>query len=192
MIRRSAIEEHAVHFDPELHIGTDWNFLLELARHTPYGYNPAIACKYRVHTGNVTYAYRQKRKEYIGKIRQRMVALPEFGQLSPETRTALLYQLLLETYRGDARQQKELIQSDQFLALPVLSQARLGRLVALQGIRQGYLSRDQGIELLRSSIRLDPDDWKSKLGLVLYRFFPKGFVLFLRLRQAYQAPSPDA
>lgn len=189
MIRRSAIEEHAVLFDPELHIGTDWNFLLELARYYPYGYNPEITCRYRVHGGSITFINWQKRSEYIGKIRQRMITLPEFIRLSPEIRTYLLYQLLLETNSGEFKHQQELLQSEQFLALPVHSQARLLRLVAMQGIRLANISRDQVIGLLRSSIRLDPDDWKSKLGLRLYRFFPSGIRILLRLREVVRAAS---
>ncbi len=64
MTRRIKILEHSIKFDPNLIIGPDWDFWIQLAVHVKFGYLDKLTCKYRVHNSNITRRVNVKKRKH--------------------------------------------------------------------------------------------------------------------------------
>jgi len=183
MIRKYAIDTIELKFDSAIRFGEDWNFLLELARDNIYGYNPEITCKYRIHAGNISYSNDQLRRDNLGKIRLRLLNLPESTQFDNKTKYTLFYQLLFDSYSNVPGMQLEIINSNEFSNLPGQSGARLLRLLASSWLVNGYQKTDI-LPILYLSRRLDHADiitWLLIVSVQFSRFFTRE-ILVLKKR----------
>src|SRR5829696_2546414 len=110
MTRRSKIKEHSVRFDPNLVIGPDWDFWIQLAVHVNFGYLDKSTCKYRIHTNNIsrTTASEKRKKDQIRR-RVKIMNAEWFGKLSFDTRELFFLDLLTSTFTGDSANQEQIL-----------------------------------------------------------------------------------
>jgi glycosyltransferase involved in cell wall biosynthesis len=159
--RRSSIVEHEIHFDPSLDIGEDWDFWIQLARFARFGYLDELTCLYRVHGANTTRVFDSaKRRQELVRGRLKILYAPWFGGLSLPTRREFFYGLLIGLLSSDPGQQREILASAPFLALPGSAQATLLRHVATDCLLQQGDKRF-AMDCLHAAVNLRTEDRKS-------------------------------
>jgi len=165
MTRQSKILEHSVRFDPNLVIGPDWDFWIQLAVHVNFGYLNKITCKYRIHTTNITRttASEKRKKDQIYR-RMKIMNAEWFVRLSPATQELFFLDLLTVTLSGDSVSQQEILHSPQFGGMAPSKRADLWRMVGIDALKNG---EDPAAvkSYLAESLRLNPSDRKT--GLLL-------------------------
>jgi len=165
MTRRSSIESHGARFDEKLVIGPDWDFWIQLARSSQFGYLDKLTCMYRVHQTNITRTSGlRKRTDDLVYGRMKVMNSDWFLQLSTTTRRQFFYQLLVRLLADQRRRQKTILESEQFRNLPPQHQAELWRQVGVDHL----LRRSEqafATSCLREASRLWPADRRSQVLL---------------------------
>jgi glycosyltransferase involved in cell wall biosynthesis len=163
MTRQSKILEHSVRFDPNLVIGPDWDFWIQLAVHANFGYLNKITCRYRVHTTNITRttASEKRKKDQIYR-RMKIMNAEWFGRLSPATQELFFLDLLTVTLSGDSVSQQQILQSPQFAGMAVSKRADLWRMVGIDALKNGGDPAEVR-SYLEESLKLNPSDRKTRI-----------------------------
>jgi len=163
MTRRSVIFEHSIQFDRNLVIGPDWDFWIQLAVHTGFGYLDSMTCRYRIHNTNITRTVdlKKRRKDQVfGRLK--VMNSEWFDRLSPNTKKLFFYDLLVILASGNSRLQTSILQSKQFSTLPVDAQAYLWRMVGID-LLQNDIDKNDSRNCFRESLKLVPTDRKTRL-----------------------------
>jgi glycosyltransferase involved in cell wall biosynthesis len=184
MTRRSKINDHAVRFDRNLVIGPDWDFWIQLAVHTGFGYLDSMTCKYRVHNSNITRTVDLKKRR-LDHVYGRLKVMNSnwFPGLSLDTQKQFFYDLLVNKASGDTQVQTTVLQSEQFLSLPAHVKAYLLRMVGID-VLQNSKDTDRARHCLCDALHLSPSDNKTRLiywSLNLGSTFALGLVNLWRL-----------
>jgi glycosyltransferase involved in cell wall biosynthesis len=170
MTRQSKILEHCVRFDPNLVIGPDWDFWIQLAVHVNFGYLNKITCKYRIHTANIsrTTASEKRKKDQIYR-RMKIMNAEWFDRLSSGTQELFFLDLLTNTLAGDSASQQQILQSARFAGIAVSKRADLWRMVGIDALKNGT----DPVEVqsyLEESLKLKPADYKTRTLISTLRF----------------------
>lgn len=162
MTRRSKIMEHAVKFDPNLVIGPDWDFWIQLAVYVGFGYLDKTTCKYRVHNTNITRRVNvEKRIHDQVFARLKVMNSDWFNDLSLYTREFFFTDLLVNIISGDAETQASILASQPFSRLPAYVRSNLWRTVGIN-ILQRQRNEDIAKPYFRESLRINPEDRKTR------------------------------
>jgi hypothetical protein len=183
MLRAPIVRTHAIRFDPELTIGEDTLFWIEVARHTDFGFHDAVTCKYRWHPGNTTLrANPALRREQLWRMAQKVLAAPYFGDLPADVREPFLSRALTVLLADRPDEQARAIASAPFAALAPAARARLLRLAASEHLlarRPADLAR----RLLRQACELAPGDGRARVLYRLLALHPRLARLAIRARR---------
>jgi hypothetical protein len=96
MTRHSAIQANGARFDRALVIGPDYDFWIQMARFSHFGYLDELTCKYRVHQSNITRTSGlKKRKTDLMHGRLKILNSDWFSQISVPVRHLIFYDLLI-------------------------------------------------------------------------------------------------
>jgi hypothetical protein len=191
VLRRDLIEQHGLHFDPQIVIGPDWDFMTRYSQWAQFGYVDAHTCLYRVHQTNVTVRVdRQRRASYLARCREKAIQLKRFGACSLQTRRDVFYDLLVVQLLGYPQRQDEITTWPQFLALPSATRAQLLRLMAAEALLAESTTPKEATRWLEQARRLDPADWRTALLLTLQRVSAPLARRFLRSKRATQQGIP--
>lgn len=170
MTRRQVIEAHQIRFDPSLKYGADWDFWIQVALHTGFGYLPSLTCSYRIHSHNITTSFgREKRRQGLLRGRLKVLQANWFGQLSTQARYHFLYQVIIKYLKDDPDQRLDLLNRPQVHDLPGQLQAALWRQsggMLLKNKRDTELAR----LFFEEALRRFPADRKSRILLALSRY----------------------
>jgi glycosyltransferase involved in cell wall biosynthesis len=158
LMRRSAVRRYGITFDPDLVIGPDWDFWIQLAAcDASFGYMDKLTCLYRVHTRNITrLSGQEKRRRDLVSGRMKVLRSAWFDALSTATRRKFFYHLAVELLAGQPDRQREILRHHRFGQLPVAIQAALWRHVAVDYLRRGA-DPDFAAECLGASQSLGGD-----------------------------------
>ena len=185
MTRRSKIVEHAVRFDPNLVIGPDWDFWIQLAVHVNFGYLDKSTCKYRIHTTNITRTTAsEKRKKDQVRRRMKIMNAEWFDGLSSATRELFFIDLLTNVFAGDPEKQQQILRSPQFSGISVAKQADLWRMAGIDALKNGSDSA-QVKYYLQEALKRNPSDQKTKSLLSCLRIGRSAALLMVNLWQMY-------
>jgi len=163
MTRSSVVREHEIRFDPNLVIGPDWDFWIQIAVHGKFGYLDKVTCMYRVHNSNITKRVdMEKRKRDIAFGRMKVMNSDWFDSLSLFTRETFFSGLLMQTLSGNPVVQNDVLASKPFSRLPADMRARLWRTVGVN-VWQCQRNNDAARPYFYESQKLNPDDRKTRL-----------------------------
>lgn len=169
LTRRSAIERGPIRFDPQLVIGPDWDFWIQLARYARFGYLDKATCLYRIHQLNITRTSGlQKRLNDLAYGRMKILNADWFGSLSLTTREQFFFDFLTTVLIDQPNKQQAILEHVHTGELPAHYQALLWRQVSTQY----FLKRtetDFAIKCLRRSAQLWPGNTKSNVALSALR-----------------------
>ena len=161
LTRKSVIEKIGARFDPNLVIGPDWDFWIQIASAGKFGYLDQKTCKYRVHQTNIsrTTSMDKRRRDYIYN-RRKAMRQPWFSNLAITTRRTFFSILLMHDMHGLPELQEGILQSEQCKLLTLGDQARLWRRVGVTNL-QTMQDMDFARFCLKNSLKLNPDDKKA-------------------------------
>ncbi|MGI5836284.1 MAG: glycosyltransferase family 2 protein [Chloroflexota bacterium] len=167
MMRRKLVQAHHLRFDPELEIGEDWLFLIEVAYRTHFGFIDDVTCMYRWHERSTTRSTLEAiYKDQLWRGREKVMRAPYFDGLPVATRRYFFYQLLVDLLAGEPAKQHIVLASEQFRALPRSIRGQLLRYTALQ-----YLSSEGNLPNAKrwslAALREAPWDIRSLVIAVL-------------------------
>ena len=187
VLRAETIFERRLMFDENIVIGPDWDFFMQFADRTKFGYINQHTCLYRLHTSNIsTRVGLEKRVLEISKCRMKAVKMTGFRNCSLRTRVAVFYDLLINVLLGYPEQQSEISEWLEFIELPKAEQSRLFRLMATKALV--YDKESTYVELwLRKSCTLNARDWRGRILMMLFNYNPKLLVAILRYRLRRQS-----
>lgn len=183
VLRREPITRRNLRYDPRIVIGPDWDFFIQYAEDTSFGYVDEKSCLYRVHQTNISVSVGlKKRAQYLALCREKAIKTTGFSGCSLETRTFVFYDLLVNLLTGYPDRQNEIASWDEFTQLPESERARLYRLMASEALIDGqFHNAVQG--WLQQASELNPNDRKSSLLSNLYKINPWLCQQFLHLRR---------
>jgi len=163
MTRRSVITEHSVQFDRNLIIGPDWDFWIQLAVYTAFGYLDSMTCNYRIHNTNITRTVDLKKRR-MDQVYGRLKVMNSdwFEYLSPGTKKQFFYELLVNLASGNSQVQSSILRSKQFSTLPKDSQAYLLRMVGID-ILQTDNDKHHAGSYFKEALDINPGDRKTRL-----------------------------
>lgn len=172
MVRRSCILEAQARFDPQLVIGPDWDFWIQLAPYARFGYLDRPTCMYRVHPTNITRTSgAQRRRADLVRGRLKVMKADWFTELSPPTRKAFFHNLLVNLLSDQPERQSAIIDAAPFRALSPNAKADLFRQMASK-----HLMRRQdtafALDCLSRSLALQPNSLKARVLLELAQRSP--------------------
>ncbi len=167
MTRRQVIEAHQLRFDRNLKFGTDWDFWIQIARHSHFGYLDKLTCMYRVHQQNITTALGwEARRQGLLKGRLKVLEQDWFGQLTVQARYRFLYQIIIRYLKDFPDQRLELLNRPQVSELPADMQAALWRQAGGMLLHKAPGSARLYFE---EALRRFPADWKTRTLFALSR-----------------------
>lgn len=138
LLRRAAVKERGLRFDPRIVIGPDWEFFTRFAETTRFGYIPEVTCRYRLHATSISVSTGSvRRRASLALCREKAIHLERFTACSLETRVYAFYDLLVELLAGFPERQADVTTWPQFEALPARERARLFRLMANRAVLDG-------------------------------------------------------
>ncbi|NLG29410.1 MAG: glycosyltransferase [Chloroflexi bacterium] len=172
MVRRELLARHAIRFDPDLRVGEDWLWLIEIARHARFGFLDAIVLTYRVHTTNITRTTgRSRRNSDLARLCFHIMHSGWFEELSLRTRAAFLYQLCTTRLEGNDDARREVLTGDIFGRLPADERSRVARRVATDTLAHGGSAGFARFSL-EIAASANNTDARSRLMLCLTRRWP--------------------
>jgi glycosyltransferase involved in cell wall biosynthesis len=187
-LRRSAIEDPQIRFDPELVIGEDWHFFIQIAARAHFGFHESPSCMYRWHEENTMLsASRSYRREQLWLGRKKVLYSPVFRRLSDGIKETFLYQALVYFLPEHPDAQDELMSSDEFRSLPDTSQARLLRLTANEQIL-GARGISWASAWLERSRGLDGASFKTDFVIKMLGIHPRAAAFLIRFWRLLQDP----
>lgn len=182
VLRNDRIIEKQLTFDQEIIIGPDWDFLTRFSEDAQFGYINQKTCLYRVHTTNISLQTKQEKRIFsLARCRQKAIKLPRFKDCSLDTRRNVFYDLLINILADYPDQQAEIIQSQEFQALPPEQRGELLRLMANKAILTGSKPTIISNWFQRSKAA-SPQDWRGRVIEALYKLSPKICRTFLQRR----------
>jgi glycosyltransferase involved in cell wall biosynthesis len=191
VVKRDSISLRNLTFDTEIVIGPDWEFFTRFCETTQFGYIDQKTCLYRIHATNISLTTdSQRRLLYLARCREKAIKLQHFGRCSPETRTAVFYDLLVNLLTGLPERQAEAIGWPEFSQLPVEEQGRLYRLTASKAIEK-RVDTPYIEEWLRSAHQLNPKDRRAAFLFRLYHISPRVLEWLLRLKAWWEEEDED-
>lgn len=170
MTRRQVIDKFGIRFDSNLKYGTDWDFWIQIARHTCFGYLDRLTCSYRIHSQNITTILGwENRRQGLLRGRLKVMQADWFGQLSTQTRYRFLFQIIIKYLKEYPDQRLELLNQPQVRDLPGHLQAALCRQSG------GILLQNKGDAenarlFFEEALRRFPGDQKTRMLLALSRY----------------------
>jgi glycosyltransferase involved in cell wall biosynthesis len=181
MTRRSEINDHSVRFDRNLVIGPDWDFWIQLAVYTGFGYLDKLTCKYRIHPSNITRTSgsEKRRRDTIYR-RMKILNSAWFATLSLNTKILFFLDLLTSALSGDSERQNLVLQSEQFSELPASCRADLWRMVGIDMLQNSHDS-EQAKSCFLKSRDLDPHERKTQFLLWSLGFGKEPALAFINL-----------
>jgi glycosyltransferase involved in cell wall biosynthesis len=163
MVRMSKIQECSAQFDPELVIGPDWDFWIQLAVNAQFGYLDKMTCKYRVHNTNITRRVDvEKRQRDQALARMKVMNSTWFTTLSLSTRELFFAELLMNLVYKDPHAQNAILRSPQFSVLPAHVRSRLWRTVGIN-VLQYERNADIANSYFSEAQKITPNDRKTKI-----------------------------
>lgn len=190
LLKRQVWLDHPLRFDPQIVIGPDWDFFTRMAQYQHYGYLNQPTCRYRVHQTNITVRTgSQKRRESLAICRSKAVQLPRFSACSLETRSYVFYDLLVNLLSGEIDRQQEVVGWSAFRALPKTEQARLFRLMALNGLGVSDAYIGYAHYLINQAAALAPQDQKNRWLARFFHLNPALTITLLKLRNRLRRPA---
>lgn len=167
MVRKSALEKYEIRYDTSIVWCQDYDLYLRLAEKCKWGYVNSIMVWYRLHHENMTVTMPSGRRlESLVRTKLKALASKRFAAIPYSQKVSFFYYILLNDLANDLKRQKDLLNHSQFKTLHKTDQARIIRLSASH-----FLSTRQNMkevrELLRTSLRLNPFDWKTIFVLIL-------------------------
>lgn len=170
LTRKATVEAHNIRFDRELVIGPDYDFWIQLAAVSQFGYLDRLTCKYRVHLTNIQRTSgKKRRRDDLVRGRLKVLHSPWFNALDPGIRYAFFYNLLVFLLFGEQERQTEILRSGQFGQMSGPQQASLLRHMATEYLLKGT-QLEFARELLKRAVESCPEDNKSRLTLGLMSF----------------------
>jgi hypothetical protein len=183
MVRAPLVRAHATRFDPDLMIGEDTLFWVEVARHAEFGFHDAVTCKYRWHPANTTLRTSAAlRRQQLWQFSDKVLAAPYFAALPESVREPFLQHAIIELLYDRPDEQARALASPAFAALAPAVRARLLRLAASE-----HLLARRPVELaqrlLRQARELAPGDARARVLSGLLALHPRLARLALRARR---------
>lgn len=167
--RRQVIEKFGIRFDPNLKYGTDWDFWIQIARHTHFGFLDKLTCSYRIHSQNITTSLGwENRRRGLLKGRLKVLQADWFGQLSSQTRYRFLHQVIIRYLKEYPDQRLELLNRPQVRDLPCHLQAALWRQSGGMLLHNKRDTEDSRL-FFEEALRRFPADQKTRILLALTR-----------------------
>jgi len=173
MVRREAFENDHIRYDESIIWCQDYDVYIRIAEQTAFGVIDAVLIWYRLHDTNMTMSMPAGRRlESLIQMKNKALSSRRFSDVSMGSKIKFFHQFLVYDLAFRVNDQKLVIESDHFRALPQSQQARLLRLVA-----NHYLFFGENVEfagtLLDSSWALDPLSLKTVLTLISARLHPE-------------------
>lgn len=166
MTRRSVICELGLQFDRKRGLGTDWDFWIHLAAHAQFGYLDRMTCTYRVHRQNITRTTNfEKRKQDQIYGRLKVMKAAWFGNLSDQAKDRFFYDLLINLAAGDPQTQKEILNSEQFKALPDYMKVHLLHMTGIDVLEHDH-DTNHARQHLEAAHQIHPNNQKIRLILL--------------------------
>lgn len=163
MIRREVIDQHQLRYDESIVWCQDWDFYIRVAEWARFGYVGSPSVYYRLHDTNMTMTMpKGRRLQSLIRTSRKVLDSPRFARVSLDQKRAFFYRFLVNDLVGHIEQQKDVINSAAFQALPRREQATLLRWIATSYLLDGVQS-DFVKELLQSTWKLAPLDLKASL-----------------------------
>lgn len=195
MTRRADVCDHSIQFDRNLVIGPDWDFWIQLAGYTEFGYLDRITCRYRVHNSNITRKIdrkKRRRDQIFGRLK--VMNSHWFDRLSTGTQVQFFANLLVELSSGEPALQMSILESIPFSRLPDLARAYLWRMVGID-VLQTDTDHNRAKPFLLEALKLAPRDKKTRMiyaSLKIGRNFALSLVntwrVFLFLVHSFASP----
>ena len=183
MVRRTCVEKLSLRFDTKVGYGTDWDFWTHLARYIQFGYLDKLTHRYRIHDTNMTRSNgRQKIINDWIYGRMKVFNSDWFEELSLPTRQIFIYNLLINYLSDQPNKQEAILNSNQFLCLPVTTQAQL-----LRNMGVIYLVKRSNqtfaVQCIQRAFDLVPNDKKNRFLLWIINLGELPTMAFLHLWQ---------
>ncbi len=172
MVRRDLLEKTQTRYDEEIVWCQDWDFYIQLAEKTTFGFIDMVSIHYRLHEGGMTTSMpRGRRLESLIRLRMKVMGSERFERTQLEAKRAFFYDFLIKDLKGRVDQQEDVFNSRQFGSLPKSTQGWLLRLTA-----NVYLLENSELDwirkwLLRAFSRA-PQDTKTSVVLGLFCLHP--------------------
>jgi glycosyltransferase involved in cell wall biosynthesis len=183
LTRRNAIEQNDVRFDPNLMIGPDWDFWIQMARFAKFGFLDQATCLYRIHTTNVTRTSgKQKRHQDLIKGRMKILNSSWFNDLSVNTRQNFFYYFLIALLSGRPQDQQTILEHASFCNLPPGIQGSLYRYVGIDTLLT-QVDNKRAKLYFDMSLKLNPYDKKTSAILTFLKINRRLAVFIIQLWQ---------
>lgn len=166
LMRRTAIREHGLRFDPSIGISDDWDFMIQLAARVTFGYVDAVNYYYRLHGANSTILTWQRRQESLIRNRRKTMESWFFDGLPDDVRTRFLRDFLVFHLRGRPEEQAELLAGPKVAALSRGGRAAVYRSYGLRSLESGEYAAAR--RCLERSLAEQPRVVTRVLGLATY------------------------
>ena len=191
VLRYNKIVQYGLHFDPEIVIGPDWDFLTQYSAVAQFGNVTQPTCLYRVHQTNISLRTNaQKRALHLPRCREKAIKMARFNACSEDTRTYVFFDLLINCLTGFPEQQTAILDWPEFASLPAHERARLYRLMAskalLHNAEPAYVH-----EWLRLANELNPFDRRGKVLSSIYQLNPNFCKFLLGLKASTQTDTSN-
>lgn len=172
MVRLETINRGHSRFDPEMFMGEDWDFWLQVAETAIFGFVEVVTCRYLWHGQNTVATHNwTTRRQSLLRGRNRVMSSSRFDLLADETKSLFFHQMLFELLADQPNEQRRLLISQPFGRLPVAVRARLLRQTGIESMLRAQPSEFTAwcLQLAASTTK-----WPSVEHLVwlLWRTFP--------------------
>jgi glycosyltransferase involved in cell wall biosynthesis len=172
LVRREVIQQGQVYYDDTIVWCQDWDFYIRLAEKAGFGFVPAVAIFYRLHSAGMTLTMPGGRRlESLLRLRFKVLASPRFLQVSEEQKAAFFYDFLLKDLYGRVAEQERVFASPGFASLSSYQASRLLRLTAIE-----YLLKLEQIPTVRrwllAAWKRKPFEPRNALAAVLSYLSP--------------------
>lgn len=191
MTRRALIVQRELRFDPDLGIGEDWDFWIQVARYARFDYVDCLTCAYRIHQTNSTRTSgRSRRVDDLVRCRMKVLNADWFKDLSLPTRRRFFCDLLVGLLSGKPERQVTILDSVPFRVLPPCTRAEILRLVGTDCVAR-HTETAFARRCLQQAQETWPMDMKGRAILLLLMVSPPVATLVLQgwkaLRSVYLA-----
>jgi len=167
LVRRQILNDHQIRYDESIVWCQDWDFYIRLAEKTAFGFVESATIYYRLHEAGMTLTMpKGRRLESLIRLRYKVLASARFNSVSTAQKSAFFYDFLLKDLQDRLQDQINIIESNEFRALPDNEQARLLRLVAIDYLLQNK-HNDQVRQWLQKAWGHAPLDPKTSVVAML-------------------------
>jgi hypothetical protein len=172
LVCRQVMDQFQIRYDEAIDWCQDWDFYIRLAEITQFGFTPAIAIFYRLHSSGMTLTMPTGRRlESLLRLRFKVLASPRFLSVPEVQKAAFFYDFLIKDLQGRVNEQKRVFDSPAFQSLSSAQASRLLRMTAIE-----YLLEQKQINMVKKWLgaawKRSPLDPKSALAAVLCYLSP--------------------